>query len=45
MEIKPTGQKEFTVNFIDAVDYPLVPILKDLKHYIAELEAADGLPD
>jgi len=45
MEIKPTGQKDFNVNFIDAVDYPLVPLLKELKHYIAELEAADGLPD
>jgi len=45
MEIKPTGQKEFNVNFIDAVDYPLVPLVKDLKQYIAELEAADGLPD
>jgi len=45
MEIKPTGQKEFIVNFIDAVDYPLVPVLKELKKYIAELEAADGLPD
>jgi len=45
MEIKPTGQKEFTVNFIDTVDYPLVPLVKELKQYIAELEAADGLPD
>jgi len=45
MEIKPTGQKEFNVNFIDAVDYPLVPVVKELKKYIAELEAADGLPD
>jgi len=45
MEIKPTGQKDFNVNFIDAVDYPLVPLLKELKQYISELEAADGLPD
>jgi len=45
MEIKPTGQKEFNVNFIDAVDYPLIPLTKELKQYIAELEAADGLPD
>jgi hypothetical protein len=45
MEIKPTGQKEFNVNFIDAVDYPLIPLTKELKQYIAELEAADGLPN
>jgi hypothetical protein len=45
MEIKPTGHKEFTVNFIDVVDYPLIPLTNELKQYIAELEAADGLPD
>ena len=45
IEYKPTGQKEISVNFIDAVDYPLVPLIKELKQYITELEAADGLPD
>ena len=45
IEYKPTGQKEITVNFIDKVDYPLVPLIKELKNYILELEAVGGLPD
>ena len=45
VECKPTGQKEVTVSFIDAVDYPLVPIIKELKQYIHEQESAGGLPD
>jgi len=45
VEIKPTGQKEITVSFIDKIDYPLVPITKELKQYILELENAGGLPE
>jgi len=45
IEVKPTGQKEISVNFIDTVDYPLVPLIKELKKYISEIEAADGLPE
>jgi len=44
IEVKPTGQKEISVNFIDAVDYPLVPLVKELKQYINDLDNADGLP-
>jgi hypothetical protein len=45
IEYKPTGQKEIIITFIDKVDYPLVPVNKELKNYILELEAADGLPN
>ena len=45
IEIKPTGQKEISVSFIDTVDYPLVPLNKELKKYIDELDNAGGLPD
>jgi hypothetical protein len=45
LEYKPTGQKEINITFIDKIDYPLVPVNKELKTYILELEAADGLPD
>jgi hypothetical protein len=45
IEYKPTGQKEISVNFIDKVDYPLVPVIKELKNYIDNLESAGGLPD
>ena len=44
IEFKPTGQKEVTVSFIEEVDYPLVPIIKELKKYIYEQESAGGLP-
>jgi len=44
LEIKPTGAKEVSVTFIDAVDYPLVPVIRELKRYIIELDNADGLP-
>jgi len=45
LEIKPTGAKEVNVTFIDAVDYPLIPVVRELKRYIVELDSADGLPD
>ena len=45
IEYKPTGHKEVTVNFLDNIDYPLIPVSKELKNYIAELENVGGLPD
>jgi hypothetical protein len=45
IEYKPTGQKEISLSFIDAVDYPLVPLSRELKKFISELEVAGGLPD
>ena len=45
LEYKPTGAKEINITFIDAVDYPLIPISKELKKYIDELDSAGGLPD
>jgi len=45
IEYKPTGHKEITVSFIDTIDYPLIPINRELKQYITDLDSADGLPD
>jgi len=45
IETKPTGLNEITVNFIDEIDYPLIPVTKELKNYIAELDNACGLPN
>ena len=45
LEYKPTGAKEIIITFIDPVDYPLIPINKELKKYIDELDSAGGLPD
>jgi hypothetical protein len=45
IEYKPTGQAEISVNFIEKIDYPLVPLTKELKTYIAGLDSSGGLPD
>ncbi|MDR0502322.1 MAG: hypothetical protein LBH16_03260 [Treponema sp.] len=45
LEYKPTGEKEIIISFLDAIDYPLVPVNKELKKYINELDSAGGLPD
>jgi len=45
IEHKPTGHKEIIVSFIDAIDYPLVPVSRELKNYIDELETSGNLPD
>jgi hypothetical protein len=44
IETKPTGHKEITVTFIEAVDYPLLPLMKELKKYIDALDNNGGLP-
>ena len=45
IEMKPTGQKEIGLSFIDKIDYPLVPLNKEVKKFIENLESAGGLPD
>ena len=45
IEFKPTGHKEVTVNFLDNIDYPLIPVTRDLKQFIIDLESVGGLPD
>jgi hypothetical protein len=45
IEIKPTGKKEINVTFLDEVDYPLVPIMRDLKKMIESMHDNGELPD
>jgi hypothetical protein len=45
IEYKPTGQKDIGITFLDKIDYPLVPINKQLKNHIIELETNGVLPD
>ena len=45
IETKPTGQKEILVNFIDTIDYPLIPMNKELKNFIEQMETSGGLPE
>jgi len=44
IEHKPTGHTEILITFMDAIDYPLVPLHKELKNYIGALDSAGKLP-
>jgi len=45
IEIKPTGMKEIVVTFLDEVDYPLVPVLREMKRIIETMHSNGELPD
>lgn len=38
VEIKPTGERDVTVELLDSIDYPLVPILQSLKNEISIID-------
>jgi hypothetical protein len=44
IETKPTGSKEISVKLLEAVDYPLVPLTRELKNFITKLDRSGGLP-
>jgi hypothetical protein len=45
IEIKPTGFKEISVTFLDNIEYPLLPIIKELKTVIDKMHSDEFLPD
>ncbi len=45
IEIKPTGQKEISVTFLDNLEYPLLPVIKELKALINKMHEDELLPD
>ena len=45
IEIKPTGQKDISVTFLDDLDYPLIPVAKELKKFIDTMHTNGALPD
>jgi len=45
IEIKPTGKKDITVSFLDDVDYPLLPVIRELKTLIDSMYTNGALPD
>ena len=45
IEHKPTGQLDINITFSEKIDYPLVPLMKELKNYIGELDSGRKLPD
>lgn len=44
IETAPTGKKEISVTILDSVDYPLIPIMRNLKEYIKNLDSSGELP-
>ena len=44
IEHKPTGQTEIALTFGQKIDYPLIPLQKELKKYIGALDSDGKLP-
>jgi hypothetical protein len=44
IEHKATGQTEIALSLTQSVDYPLVPLQKELKKYIGSLDSDGKLP-
>lgn len=45
IEHKPTGKTDITITFPKKPDYPLVPLVKELKNFICALDSEGKLPD
>ena len=45
VEQKPTGQVEIGLSFKEKIDYPLVPLQKELKKFIGALDSDGKLPN
>jgi len=43
VEMSPIGSKDIRINFVDSIDYPLIPILKSLKEEIQILDRKGSL--
>ncbi|HTH13364.1 MAG TPA: hypothetical protein VMB23_03135 [Spirochaetia bacterium] len=43
VEMSPLGSKDIRINFVDPIDYPLVPVLKSLKDQITVLDRKGSL--
>jgi len=44
VETKPTGVNEVIIKQMDTVDYPLLPLTKEVKKFISMLDETGGLP-
>ncbi|MDR0410097.1 MAG: hypothetical protein LBH18_06870 [Spirochaetaceae bacterium] len=44
IETTPLGTKETTITLTDKIDYPLVPLIKELKKKIEHLDSEGKLP-
>lgn len=44
IEMMPTGKKDISITFEQPVDYPVVPLMRELKQYLDELDKSGKLP-
>ena len=44
IETMPTGLNQVSVTIAEPLDYPLVPLLRELKQFISALDENGGLP-
>jgi len=44
IEHKPTGQTDIAITLSQSVDYPLIPLCKELKNFIGDLDSLGKLP-
>ena len=44
IETKPTGEKEISLTLSEPVDYPLTPLIRELKSFVINLDNNGGLP-
>ena len=45
IEHKPTGEMDINLNLTEQIDYPLVPLHRELKKHIVDLDSGGKLPD
>ncbi|OQY34167.1 MAG: hypothetical protein B6241_05635 [Spirochaetaceae bacterium 4572_59] len=38
VEIKPTGERDVSVELLESIDYPLIPILQSIKSAMREID-------
>ncbi len=44
LELTPLGQKNVRVQFLESIEYPLIPVMRELKRHISELDKSGLLP-
>ncbi|MDR0447501.1 MAG: hypothetical protein LBH07_02410 [Treponema sp.] len=44
IETKPTGVNEIIINSMEEIDYPLLPLTREIKKFISALDESGGLP-
>ena len=44
VEHRPVGGVDIQIETLDSLDYPLIPVVRELKSYIADLDKKGSLP-